>query len=63
MDKETKCCPMCSGTGQILKDNGIPNARKYARKLRKAGKSWREIANVMGYKSHNSIKHLVNKDA
>lgn len=44
--------------------NQLPRATKiflkrYAKRLKKEGYSLRQIAEIMGYKNHNSITHLL----
>lgn len=59
MENTHKKCPLCSGTGKVEKIIPIDDARTFAKKLREHGYSWRQIADAMGYKSHNAAKYLV----
>lgn len=61
-EKNVCKCPTCGGTGQIeIAISYTDTNRPLAHKLKKEGKTIREIAKLLGYKHPGSITNLLSK--
>lgn len=57
-------CPVCGGTGKVKPPKPkkeMEEMVKVAKALKKAGFSFREIMELMGYKSTRSVSYLLGK--
>lgn len=57
-------CPICKGSGKVgapKPENKIGDKVKQAKSLKKAGFSFREIMQIMEYKSTRSVSYLLEK--
>lgn len=66
MPKQQVKCPVCKGSGEVLRANNTIKSRQrrrsdIANKLRSEGYTIREIMALMGYKSTNSVAILLYK--
>lgn len=60
-----KKCPVCSGVGKIpvprSEKSKVEQKHDMARTLVKAGYSFREVAEFLGYKSSASVTHALKQ--
>lgn len=58
-------CPVCKGSGELeapKPEKKIADKVKQAKSLKKAGFSFREIMQIMEYKSTRSVSYLLEKE-
>lgn len=58
-------CPICKGSGKVVApkpEKKIADKVKQAKSLKKAGFSFREIMQIMEYKSTRSVSYLLEKE-
>lgn len=61
---KTVPCPLCNGEGHIplFSSMNLEEKKSTAHHLKKQGCSIRQIATIMGYKSHKSVQDLLIKE-
>ncbi len=53
-------CPVCKGKGELINPKHIKiDMKKVTRLLKNNGYSIRQIAIILGYKSHGSVQNLL----
>ena len=57
--RETKNCPVCHGTGEICKPSHFDKTEA-VKVLHKAGYSFQQIADLLGYKSKRSVGLIIS---
>ena len=55
-----KICPLCKGKGKLPdKSDMIARNKRIVKMLHKEGMKWKDIMNLLGYKSPRSIHQLL----